>query len=291
MDERHPQERYDLKTKERLLPFQEIKHAFTDEGFKFITLEHPGGDDIEDTSLELSDYLKTAQPVPEFYTKKIFLDREDKGKIPSRENFKRVYENMQTQSAKIFIKFLAEIMYKDNLFAEDRTGLAQLDYRDYKLDVCGKAELYFTKYLELGNIKGPFARAAFDVITDNGRAVGLMKRGDYLGVSNSTLTLEPVIINEVTIPAGSIVSTVYERNEEQEMGDRTGFIRKAQECGFKFFRLSHYTFPPEERLSVLGKDQYDTFKKRSDDYGFHSSFIDTKTIEDFKREAERHLNS
>ena len=95
-----------------------------------------------------------------------------------------------------------------------------------------------------------------------------------LGESHSAITLKPTILNEVTLPAGSLLAVEYDYDNYKGSRTQSANIPLSECTGFRFLRLTTLAVSPENRKETF-KNHYDF----QDQNGM--PHFDTATIENF----------
>lgn len=152
-----------------------------------------------------------------------------------------------------------------------------------RIGTCTTAESYFLSYLNnpanLGG--GPFGE--FNIILgDDGTPLMIEKMG--YGEDHSSLTLKPVLINGVELPAGSLLG-IDRTNDvaRQSLVDGTGNLINASDCrGFQFLRLTTLAVSPANRERAFGSH----FKFQEEAAKVMPGY-DTSSIDDFSLKASR----
>lgn len=297
-----------VETAEKQIPIHhEIRKAFDSAGYPLRPRfdNEMGGYSNESQLIEGSELIKqylTITKDPLTYSELVdifslprgtYKSQDPASKVVPPEIFRSVYANLNSEPAKIFVRFLGEVIYRTNILENHAPKVPELPYKSRSLEICERAEINFTKYALTNKHSWPWPGANVDIVTEGSLPVAIVKRRG-LGAEYSTLTLSPLSINNATIPAGSILSADYMKkpveSNYEELSDKSGKIIPHTEAGFKFHRFSQFTFDPEDRKTSCNA-YYKYYKAHAKGHDLPPEWIDRLTIKDFFEVAKYHLNS
>ncbi len=236
--------------------------------------------------IESSEYLKSIL-VSEDPGKRLELDRELEERfhlkfVKDIENENFSHEELHKIISKTFLekvdlKKLIDLMEKESDVAKKNILLLIIQIIDREaiprtenevelntaepfsmIDIpgtCVKAEKHMLTYLS-GKYGNPDDGYTNLILDNQNKPLMLEKMGRHLGDSFSCVSLKPVRIDGVLIPAGAIFGSVPCNSELKTEGERSGginYIKNLKDYeGFMFLRMSLFSLPEKIRASAGG---------------------------------------
>ncbi len=191
------------------------------------------------------------------------------------EKFKHIQEKLIHPSHHIALSMMHDILLgteKNLPQLNIETNQDELN----KIGTCTTAERYFFEWgglRELKDFQGSYGGTMTVITTDQG--VPCMIRKNGMGEQGSCLTLTPLVMGKVEIPAGSFVQAIPNENTHGTPTNNDLFpevIASNDFDGFRFLRLSTLALKPNDRMAAFGNHY---FQQKKEDFANYD-WIETK---------------
>ncbi|MCX6757696.1 MAG: hypothetical protein NTZ44_02325 [Candidatus Nomurabacteria bacterium] len=209
--------------------------------------------------------------------------KEKIAKLHVQEKIESVNHILIHPSHKIFINMIHDIVLgseKNIPSIELETDMEKIE----KIGTCTTAEVYFFQWQgikELKNFHGGHEGFMNVIVDEKQKPIILEKLG--LG-AKSCISLVPLKIGKVEIPAGSMLQAIPKENIKYENNFSIYFPKKfnASDYTFKMLRISLLALPPEVRAESFGNHYHDQIKN-------NYTNCEWLKIEDYRNLAEKAL--
>lgn len=190
----------------------------------------------------------------------------------NRAAFEQVTGSMQNEESRMLAQMVVDVLFP---YEGQEYPVIPAKEQTLRIGTCTTAEQYFLEYVTGGGF-GPDRVGHMNfIVGPNNEPIAIEKINR--GENHSCLTLTPVVINGVRLPAGSLLGVQYSPDAvENRIPHQSGFIIKADKCtGFEFLRLTTLAVQPENRERAFGSHL--SFQGKNAMPGY-----DSVTIEQYK---------
>lgn len=173
------------------------------------------------------------------------------------EDIRTFANSSESEGTKVIAKLIAGIFDRSQKGGVLNEEIGKSFYSfvpERKIGTCTTSEMYFLNYFA-GDRDTRKNMHVF--VNELGKPV-MLHKGRNLGEPNMALLLEPIVINNIEIPPGSLVHVDIEHGSEElrhinEKNNNVNIYNMADIKGLNFIRLSTLSVSPDQREKVFGK--------------------------------------